>query len=82
MAFLVADWALAYFTNNKGIMVAERFHPERTAGLHDRPTRERNTAAGENAVYFTSRATGLQFLTERIAALFPNANRASGDRSR
>jgi hypothetical chaperone protein len=32
------------------------------------------------AVYFTGGSTGLQFLTERIAALFPNARRVAGDR--
>ena len=32
------------------------------------------------AVYFTGGSTGLQFLTERIAALFPNAERVTGDR--
>jgi hypothetical chaperone protein len=33
-----------------------------------------------SAVYFTGGSTGLQFLTERIAALFPNATRVTGDR--
>jgi hypothetical chaperone protein len=33
-----------------------------------------------SAVYFTGGSTGLQFLTERIAALFPNAIRVTGDR--
>ena len=33
-----------------------------------------------SAVYFTGGSTGLKFLTERIAALFPNARRVTGDR--
>ena len=33
-----------------------------------------------SAVYFTGGSTGLKFLTERIAALFPNAKRVAGDR--
>ncbi len=43
--------------------------------------RRANTSAEKvSAVYFTGGSTGLQFLTERIAALFPNAKRVSGDR--
>jgi hypothetical chaperone protein len=33
-----------------------------------------------SAVYFTGGSTGLAFLTERIAGLFPNAQRVTGDR--
>ena len=33
-----------------------------------------------SAVYFTGGSTGLGFLTERIAALFPRARRIAGDR--
>ncbi|MBL8524356.1 MAG: heat-shock protein, partial [Betaproteobacteria bacterium] len=33
-----------------------------------------------SAAYFTGGSTGLGFLTERIAALFPNARRVTGDR--
>ena len=33
-----------------------------------------------SAVYFTGGSTGLGFLTERIAALFPRARRVAGDR--
>ena len=37
-------------------------------------------AAQVNAVYFTGGSTGLGFLTDRIAAQFPRAARAAGDR--
>ncbi len=37
-------------------------------------------AAEVNAVYFTGGSTGLGFLTDRIAAQFPHAVRAAGDR--
>jgi hypothetical chaperone protein len=33
-----------------------------------------------NAVYFTGGSTGLRFLTERIAGLFPQATQVTGDR--
>ena len=33
-----------------------------------------------SAVYFTGGSTGLHFLTERIATLFPQAKRVAGDR--
>jgi hypothetical chaperone protein len=33
-----------------------------------------------SAVYFTGGSTGLRFLTEQIAALFPNAKRVAGER--
>ena len=33
-----------------------------------------------SAVYFTGGSTGLKFLTDRIAAQFPNAQRVAGDR--
>ena len=36
--------------------------------------------ADVNAVYFTGGSTGLTFLTDRIAALFPNAKAVKGDR--
>lgn len=40
-----------------------------------------NTLAKDvSAVYFTGGSTGLQFLTDRIARLFPNARRVVGDR--
>ena len=43
--------------------------------------RRANMRADEvNAVYFTGGSTGLHFLTERIAALLPNAQRFAGDR--
>ncbi|MEQ1519338.1 MAG: hypothetical protein ABL931_22920, partial [Usitatibacteraceae bacterium] len=43
--------------------------------------RRANVAADQvNAIYFTGGSTGLQFLTDRIAALFPKAMRVTGDR--
>ena len=43
--------------------------------------RRANAHADEvSAVYFTGGSTGLHFLTQRIAALFPNAKRVAGDR--
>lgn len=41
------------------------------AGLH---------AAQIDALYFTGGSTGLRFLTDRIAGLFPNAKQVAGDR--
>ncbi len=37
-------------------------------------------AARINALYFTGGSTGLRFLTDRIAGLFPNAKQVAGDR--
>ena len=43
--------------------------------------RQANLRADQvSAVYFTGGSTGLQFLTLRIAALFPNARHVAGDR--
>ena len=50
--------------------------------LTAKETLRRANIAADNvsAVYFTGGSTGLQFLTEQITALFPNAKRVSGDR--
>jgi hypothetical chaperone protein len=64
---------------------------EQAAALKDRVQRIVDTAAETlrqaglareqvGAVYFTGGSTGLQFLTNEIAGLFPNAQRVTGDR--